>query len=70
MKKRRDYTRHITEGDWYPLLGWTYEACCDCHLVHRQQFRIHKGQLQFRSFRDDKRTRALRKRAKILVIRG
>lgn len=69
-KRKRDYARQIEEGVWYPLLGWDFEMCCDCALVHRQQFRVKDGKLEFRAFRDDKATRALRAKQKILVLKG
>ena len=30
--------------------------CCDCGLVHRVQFRIHRGQIQYRIERDNRAT--------------
>lgn len=70
MKKKRDYARQIHEKAWYPLLGWEYEACCDCRLTHALKYRVKNGRLEFQASRDEKRTRALRKRDHILVLKG
>jgi hypothetical protein len=59
----------------YPILvegsdGWTdwerpnhddYKlACCDCSLIHRMQFRVIKGQVEFRVSQDMRATAAKR----------
>ncbi len=59
----------------YPILkegpdGWTdwlapdhkgfKLACCSCDLIHRMQFRIVKGQVEFRATRDMRATAAKR----------
>ena len=36
-------------------------GCCDCGLVHSLDFRIRKGRVQFRAFRDNRRTGQLRR---------
>lgn len=36
--------------------------CCDCGLVHRMDFRLHKGQIQFRVFFDGRATKAAREK--------
>lgn len=36
-------------------------GCCDCGLVHRIDFRIVNGQVQFRAYRDSFATQGLRK---------
>ncbi len=38
-------------------------ACCDCGLVHRMQFKVHKGDVVFRAQRAPKKTAQLRKAA-------
>ena len=70
MTRKRDYARQIVSGEWYPLLGWDYETCCSCRLVHRLKYRIRNGRIEFSASADEKRTRALRKRDRILVIKG
>ena len=37
------------------------EQCCDCGLVHRLDFRIVEGQIEFRTRRDDRATAAVRR---------
>jgi len=41
--------------------AWIAVACCDCGLVHGRQFRIRKGKLQQRAWRDEKRTAMVRR---------
>lgn len=69
-KRKRDYARQVYAGEWYPLLGWDYETCCHCHLVHRIKYRLHKGRLEFQATEDPKRTRALRAKNRILLLKG
>jgi hypothetical protein len=38
--------------------------CCDCGLVHRMDFRIVKGRVQFRPFRDKRATAAARRKSR------
>lgn len=49
---------HIYDGEWYrpkPMRGHR-EICCDCGLVHVTDFKIIKGEIHIRSYRDDKLT--------------
>ena len=63
MKKpKRSYTPvQINEGSWYRAGGYTHHECCDCALVHREEFKLERGVLYWRAFRDDKETAARRK---------
>jgi len=36
-------------------------ACCDCGLVHKLDFRVRKGKIEFRVFRDNRATAAMRR---------
>lgn len=36
--------------------------CCDCELVHTVDFRVRYGRAQFRMRRDERATRAFRKK--------
>lgn len=48
-------------GQWVQPIRKGYKlACCDCGLVHRMDFRIHKQRAQFRVFRDSRATGAMR----------
>lgn len=50
-------------GEWVQPVRRGYKlACCDCSLVHRLDFRIHNGRVQFRAFRDDRCTGQQRRR--------
>lgn len=40
-------------------------ACCDCGLVHRMDFRIVAGRVQFRAYRVPRLTAARRRRIRI-----
>ena len=54
--------KRLRAGEWEePVMqGYKFE-CCECHLVHRMDFRIHKGQIQFRVFNDRRATSAARR---------
>lgn len=44
------------DGEWVrPKPGYKM-ACCDCGLVHQIQFRLRKGKVEFRAFRDNRAT--------------
>ena len=54
--------------DVVPYGGWTRprvrnfrEQCCDCGLIHRLDFRIVDGKVEFRMRRDDRATAAARR---------
>lgn len=45
------------EGEWVQPIRKGYKMrCCDCDLVHRMDFRVYKGRVQFRVYRDQKAT--------------
>jgi len=49
------------DGEWMePQRGYR-AACCDCGLVHRLQFRVVKGKVQFRAWRDNRATAQMRR---------
>jgi len=51
-------------GEWVQPIRRGYKMrCCDCGLVHKFDFRIHKGHIQFRVFRDERSTAASRREA-------
>jgi hypothetical protein len=57
--------------DVVPYGGWTRprmrnfrEQCCDCGLIHRLDFRIVDGKVEFRTRRDDRATAAARRTCK------
>ena len=50
------------EGVWVQPVRRGYKmGCCDCGLVHRLDFRLVKGRTQFRAFRDNRATAAMRR---------
>ena len=50
-------------GEWVRPIRRGYKlACCDCGLVHKMDFRIVKGRVQFRVFRDNRATAAIRRK--------
>jgi len=49
-------------GQWVQPIRRGYKlACCDCGLVHRMDFRIYSGRVQFRVFRDERATGQMRR---------
>jgi hypothetical protein len=62
MAKRVVY-RVISYGEWTrPRMRNFREQCCDCGLIHRLDFRIVEGWIEFRTRRDDRATAAARRR--------
>lgn len=52
-------------GEWVQPVRQGYKmACCDCGLVHNLDFRIHKGRVQFRAFRNNRSTAMMRRWSK------
>ena len=50
------------EGEWVQPVRRGYKmACCDCGLVHKVDFRIYQGRVQFRAFRDNRSTGQMRR---------
>lgn len=50
------------EGEWIqPVRRGFHLVCCDCGLVHTLDFRIHRGKPQFRGWRDNRSTAAMRR---------
>lgn len=69
--KKSDFPKEL-EGKWIQPIRKGYGlACCDCGLVHKVDFRIvenGRGRfIQLRAFRDDKKTKELRKREGISI---
>jgi hypothetical protein len=51
-------------GEWIQPIRAGYKlACCDCGLVHKVDFRIFRRRIQFRVFRDNRATAAMRREA-------
>lgn len=51
-------------GEWIQPIRKGYSmACCDCGLVHTLDFRIKDGRVQFRVFRNNRKTAAMRRDA-------
>ena len=52
-------------GEWVQPIRKGYKmACCDCGLVHVFDFRVHRGRVQFRVFRNNRATGAIRRHMK------
>lgn len=44
--------KQLKDGEWEDPIHRGYRIqCCDCDLVHRIDFRIYKGRIQFRVYR-------------------
>jgi len=59
----------VEDGKWY---SWdrkdNWEECCDCCLTHRVEYKVAKGKIWFRCWREDKLTNAKRKRRGIKIV--
>lgn len=68
MKHKRMHTEREVRKGWtrwvQPVKRGYLLACCDCGLVHRMDFRIHHGRVQFRAQRAPAYTRRERARKK------
>lgn len=50
------------EGEWVQPIRRDYKMrCCDCGLVHNLDFRIKRGCVQFRAFRNERSTGQIRR---------
>lgn len=55
-------------GEWVQPKEKGYKmACCDCGLVHRMDFRVHEGRVQFRVYRDNRATGQMRRHMGVVV---
>ena len=69
--KKKDYTPvQIEDGKWYRVRGYTHTECCDCALVHKEEYQLNDGHLEWRATRDDKATQQRRKELGIKVQRA
>jgi len=58
------------EGEWVqPIEGGYKMECCDCGLVHKINFRIENGKVQFQVFRDNRATGQKRRHRNIKIER-
>lgn len=69
MKLKPDDFPSVAAGEWVqPRRKYYLMGCCDCGLVHKMQFRLVPmrggNKIQFRAWRNEPATRALRKRKK------
>ena len=70
MKKREKYIPvQIEDGKWYRMRGYTHTECCDCALVHKEEFRVVDGHIEWRAVRDDKATEKRRKELGIRITK-
>ena len=69
MAKKKMPVIQMEDGKWYRVKGYTHTECCDCALVHKEQFRIVDGALEWSAVRDDKMTEARRKELGITLKR-
>lgn len=68
MKKREKYIPvQIEDGKWYRMKGYTHTECCDCALVHKEEFRVVDGSIEWKAVRDDKATEKRRKELGIKI---
>jgi len=65
--KKKYKAIQIEDGKWYRVRGYTHSECCDCALVHKEEYRLVDGQLEWKATRDDKTTKIRRKELGIKV---
>lgn len=57
----------VYDGEWIqpmPQRGHKI-TCCDCGLIHKINFRVVNGKVQFQAFRDNRATAKRRNRLKV-----
>lgn len=60
--------KNCKPGKWeQPVMHGYLQQCCDCALVHRMDFRVVKGRVQYRAWRAVGHTRQQRKQRGIVV---
>lgn len=69
MPKKRDYVVQMYDDSWY-LDKFNRHECCDCALVHRTEYKVENGRIFTQWRRDDKDTKAQRKKLGIKVSRA
>ncbi len=63
-------SKFLTEGVWEePVMKGYRLGCCDCRRVHKVDFRIRKGQVQFRVWHDRASTRMARRLKKSVWVK-
>jgi len=63
MSEPRRY-KAVYANEWVQPVKENYGlACCDCGLVHKLDFRVKNGRIQFRARRDNRATSQLRRRS-------
>jgi len=55
------------EGSWYRVKGYTHTECCDCALVHKEQYRLIDGHLEWKAEVDREATAKRRKELGIKI---
>lgn len=55
------------EGSWYRVKGYTHTECCDCALIHKEQYRLVDGHLEWMASVDREATAKRRKELGIKV---
>lgn len=59
------FREHPKAGEWVQPVRRGYQLeCCDCGLVHRLNFRVYHGRVQFQAWRDERKTAAPRREAR------
>ena len=65
MSRKPDEPIQIDPDKWYAIAHGKkpfLEECCDCGLVHQMRWKVEDGRIWFNYTRDERRTRAARKR--------
>lgn len=56
------YYEEVEAGKWVQPIPKGYKMeCCDCGLVHTLDFRIYKGRVQLRAWRNNRSTGQIRR---------
>lgn len=66
MKSRKYHQVH--DGVWFkPTMKNHMEQCCDCGLIHKVEYRIVDGEIEYKAWRVKGETKEVRRRRRISV---
>ncbi len=65
MSKRKEPYYHVTDGEWLQVkMRGQLDQCCDCGLVHKQNYRIRDGKIEVQVFRHGPATGGARRHSR------
>ena len=60
--------KDVIDGNWMLIKAKGRTACCDCGLVHDEEFRVTKDGLLFKAVRNRRATAQVRRHMNVKLI--